>query len=179
MDYLVPAIALAGVMIATFLIYLAMLPSAFRIERTAEIRAPAATIFPLINDLRNFNRWNPFTQSDPDANIDYSGPESGVGAAYDWSGTRSGAGRMKIATSRPASQVTMNLDFKRPCDAQNIAEFTLLPSGTSTAVTWAMTGNRRFVHKLMGTLFKMDKMVGGEFSKGLNALKAMAEARAD
>jgi len=51
----------------------------------------------------------------------------------------------------------------------------LAERGGSTAVTWAMTGHRPFSHKLMGTLFNMDKMVGGEFAKGLASLKASAE----
>ena len=38
-----------------------------------------------------------------------------------------------------------------------------------------MTGTRPFSHKLRGTLFNMDKMVGGEFAKGLANLKAIAE----
>ena len=37
------------------------------------------------------------------------------------------------------------------------------------------TGRSAFAHKVTGTLFNMDKMVGGEFAKGLATLKAMAE----
>ena len=155
-------------------IHVAMLPSEFRIERTQEIKAPTDALFSLINDLREFNRWNPFAKSDPTVKIDYSDPASGVGAAYDWAGKKSGAGRMQIATSTP-SKVTMALDFSKPFAAHNIAEFTLVAHGAATAVTWAMTGTRPFSHKLMGTLFNMDKMVGGEFAKGLANLKAIAE----
>ena len=119
LDIIIPALAVA------FLIYVAMQPSDFRIERTAEIQAPAETVFPLINDLRGFNRCNPFAKSDPDVKIEYSGPATGVGAAYDWSGKKSGAGRMQIATSAP-SKVTMALDFNKPFVAHNTAEFTLV-----------------------------------------------------
>ena len=174
LDFIVPALAVIGALAVAFLIYVAMLPSEFRIERSAEIRAPAEAVFPMINDLRGFNSWNPFSKADPEANITYSGPASGVGAAYDWAGKKSGAGRMQIATSTP-SKITMALDFNKPFVANNFAEFTLAPHGAATTVTWAMTGTRPFSHKLMGTLFNMDKMVGGEFAKGLENLKLMAE----
>ena len=174
LDIVVPALAVIGALAVAFLVYVAMLPSDFRIERTAEIQASPETLFPFINDLRGFNRWNPFAQADPAVKLDYSGPASGVGAAYDWSGKKSGAGRMRIATSTP-SRVTMALDFSKPFEAHNTAEFTLAPQGAATAVTWAMTGKRPFSHKLMGTIFNMDKMVGGEFAKGLAGLKAMVE----
>jgi hypothetical protein len=160
-----------------FLIYVSRQPSEFRIERTVEIGAPAEDIFHMINDLRRFNTWNPFAKADPASAITYSGPVHGVGAAYDWSGSRSGAGRMQIATSMPSSKVTANLDFLKPFAANNIAEFTLVPRGPSTAVTWAMTGRRPFFQKCIGTIFNMDKMVGGEFAKGLADLKVMAERR--
>ncbi len=173
-DIIVPALAVIGALAIAFLVYVALQPSEFRIERSAEIQAPAETLFPLINDLRGFNRWNPFAKADPDVNIVYSGPASGVGAAYDWTGKKSGAGRMQIATST-TSKVTMALDFNKPFVAHNVAEFTLAPRGTATAVTWAMTGRRPFSHKLMGAICNMDKMVGGEFAKGLSNLKAMAE----
>ena len=135
---------------------------------------PANTLFPLINDLHEFNKWNPFAKSDPDVKIEYSGPASGVGAAYDWSGKKTRAGRMRIATSTP-SKVTMSLDFNKPFVAHNIAEFTLVPSGNTTTVTWAMSGCAGYTHKLRGTIFNMDKMVGGEFASGLANLKVMAE----
>jgi carbon monoxide dehydrogenase subunit G len=178
LDMLIPILAVIGVLAVAFLIYVALLPHEFRIERTAEIGAPADKIFPMINDLRQFNTWNPFAKADPSSAITYSGPAHGVGAAYDWVGRKSGAGRMRIATSTPSSRVTANLDFLKPFTANNIAEFTLASRGASTAVTWAMSGNRPLSHKLMGTIFNMDKMVGGEFAKGLADLKTAVERTA-
>lgn len=175
LDVLVPLLAVIGALAVAFLIYVALLPSDFRVERTTTMNAAPQTIFPLIEDLRVFNTWNPFLKADPDAALVYSGPARGIGAAYEWTGKKSGAGRMQVATSVP-SKVTMALDFSKPFAAHNTAEFTLVSRGAGTAVTWAMTGKRPFSHKLMGTIFNMDKMVGGEFAKGLASLKTLAEA---
>ena len=38
-----------------------------------------------------------------------------------------------------------------------------------------MTGTCGFVHKLCGLVFNSDKMVGGEFAKGLASLKDLVE----
>ena len=175
LEFLIPILAVVGAFASAFLIYVALQPSEFRIERTTEIGASADKLFPMINDLRQFNTWNPFAKADPSIELTYTGPASGVGAAYAWSGKKSGAGQMRIATSLPSSIVTMNLNFTKPFAANNIAEFTLAKRGASTAVTWAMTGRRPFSHKLIGTMFNMDKMVGGEFAKGLASLKAAVE----
>jgi hypothetical protein len=178
LDTLIPILAVIGALAIAFLIYVGLQPSAYRFERTAEIRAAADKIFPMINDLHQFNTWNPFAKADPSSVITYSGPAHGVGAAYDWVGRKSGAGRMRIATSTPSSKATANLDFTKPFAANNIAEFTLVSRGASTVVTWAMTGQRPFSHKLMGTIFNMEKMVGGEFATGLADLKAAVETTA-
>ncbi|HEY0749060.1 MAG TPA: SRPBCC family protein [Steroidobacteraceae bacterium] len=164
------------VVIAGFLVYVALKPSDFRITRSESIKAAPGTVFAYINDLHGFNNWNPFAQGDPGLKIDYSGPPSGKGAAYVWDGAgKTGKGRMEITDSSPTSQVVMRLEFTKPMTATNKVEFTLVPTGPETTVTWSMTGRSPYLHKLMGTLFNMDKMVGGEFEKGLISLKALAE----
>lgn len=163
--------------IVGFLVYVALKPSAFRIERSARIRASSAALFPFINDLHEFNRWNPFAQGDPELKIDYTGPHSGPGAAYTWIGSnKSGAGRMEITDANPPSRVAIKLDFSKPFEAHNYVEFTLRPEAAEeTQLIWAMSGVNPYFHKLMGTVFNMDKMVGGQFEKGLTTLKGLAE----
>ena len=38
-----------------------------------------------------------------------------------------------------------------------------------------MSGEHNFITKVVGLLFNMDRMIGGEFDKGLADLKAIAE----
>lgn len=42
-------------------------------------------------------------------------------------------------------------------------------------MTWRMTGPKTFATKVMGIFTSMDKVVGGEFEKGLAQLKATSE----
>ena len=69
----------------------------------------------------------------------------------------------------------MKLDMIKPMEAHNRVEFTLEPKGDATQVTWVMSGPSPYVAKVMSTVFSMDRMVGGEFEKGLADLKAQAE----
>jgi carbon monoxide dehydrogenase subunit G len=177
MNLFTTAALLAVLGIAAFLIFVASRPSAFRIERVETVSAPPAAVFALIDDLHNFNRWNPFAQGDPAMTLDYSGPQTGIGAAYAWNSTgRAGQGAMEIVRSVPEREVEMRLQFIRPFAATNIAHFTVTPDGHSSRVVWAMTGHNAFMNKLMGLIMNMDRMVGGEFAKGLKSLKALAEA---
>jgi len=172
---MVTALIIIVVLIAAFLAYVATRPNAFRIQRATSIKAPPERIYPLINDLRQFNTWNPFAKQEPDVKITYSGAQSGRGAAYDWQGRKTGVGRMEIVDTAAPSKVVAKLDFVKPFEAHNIVEFTLEPRGEATSVTWAMHGPMPFVSKLMTTFFSMDRMIGGEFEKGLANMKAAAE----
>jgi carbon monoxide dehydrogenase subunit G len=165
-----------AVMVMAFLGFVASRPNVFRLERRANIKAPAERIFPFINDFHQWRAWSPYENIDPTLKRIYGGAESGVGAVYDWSGAgKAGQGRMEIVETAPPNRVTIKLDFFKPFVAHNIAEFTMVPDGDVTIVTWAMSGPNSFMSKLMGMVFNMDKMVGKDFEKGLASLKSATE----
>jgi uncharacterized protein YndB with AHSA1/START domain len=151
-------------------------PNVFRIERVLRIDVPPAAIFPLINDLHRFNDWSPYAKMDLAMRHTHGGAPFGVGAVYAWDGNKHvGTGRMEIIESVPVSKVTMKLDFFKPFEAHNTAEFVLKPVGASTDVTWAMFGPQVFMGKVMSLFMNMDKMVGSQFEEGLANLKRVTE----
>ena len=164
------------VLIAAILGYAMTMPDSFRVQRTTSIKAPPEKIFSIINDFHRWGSWSPWEKIDPEMKRTFSGAASGKGAAYAWQGnSKVGEGRMEIADTSP-SKVTIKLDFMKPFEAHNTAEFTLEPKGDSTNVTWAMYGPSEFITKVMGVFVSMDKMVGKDFETGLANLKAVAEA---
>ena len=84
---------------------------------------------------------------------------------------------MTITESRPNELVRIRLDMIKPVAASNLVEFSLTPVGEQTTVTWSMTGRNGFVSKAVGLVMDMDKMVGGQFEKGLAGLKSVAATK--
>lgn len=165
-----------AVLMGAVLIYAAMQPDQFRVERSTRIQAPAERIFPLINDLHLWSKWSPYEKKDPAMQRTFSGQDSGTGAAYAWAGNGNvGSGRMEIVDTTPPSRILIQLDFFTPMAGSNQAEFTLASSGDSTQVTWAMSGPSPFLSKLVCLFFDMDKMVGTDFEAGLADLKRITE----
>jgi uncharacterized protein YndB with AHSA1/START domain len=157
--------------------FIASRPSTFRVQRQATMSAPPATVFALVNDFHQWVRWSPWENRDPDLKRIYSGAESGAGAIYAWTGNRSvGEGRMTITESQPGELVRIKLEFIKPFVATNTTEFALMPEGGRTTVVWSMIGTNNFMAKLMGLFMNMDKMVGGDFEKGLEGMKKVAES---
>jgi uncharacterized protein YndB with AHSA1/START domain len=161
--------------IAALLIYAALKPDSFRLARSTTIAAPPDKVFALINDLRQFNAWNPWAKMEPNSAITYDAITAGVGGAYSWQGDKTGAGRMQITESVAPQRVAAKLDFVKPFEAHNQVEFTLQAQGGGSTVTWAMSGPMPYLNRLMTIFFDMDKTVGKDFETGLANLKALAE----
>ncbi len=147
----------------------------FRVARSIHIEAPAAEIFPHIDDFHAWAAWSPFEKMDAVMEKTYSGAARGVGAQYAWNGKKAGSGGMEILTADAPSRVVIDLKFTKPMKANNRAEFTIEPDAAGSQVTWVMTGPMTLVTKIMHAVFPMDKMVGPMFDDGLKALKALAE----
>ena len=169
------AIFILLAILAAVLLYAASRPDTFHIERSAAIAAPPDKVFALINDFHGFNSWNPWLRKDPETKESYSGAASGKGAAYAWESKTVGTGRMEIIESQPASNVKIKLDFFKPFEAHNTAEFALMPKDGGTRVTWSMYGASTLMSKVMGLFMSMDKMVGKDFEAGLANMKEIAE----
>ena len=168
---------LLGLAVVALLAYAATRPDTFAVERSATIAAPASKLFPLINDMRSFNTWNPYVQKDPAMKGAYSGPSAGAGSAFDFHGNKdAGKGRIAITGSTEPSLVSMQLDMEEPFEGHNAIDFKLVPEGeAATRVTWSMHGPSSFLPKLMGIFINMDQMIGKDFEAGLASLKALAE----
>ncbi len=163
-------------LIAGLLGYAATKPDTFRIERSVSIKAPPEKVFAHISDFKAWNAWSPWEKKDPAMKRIHSGATSGKGATYQWEGNNDvGMGRMEITDATSPSRVTIKLDFLKPFEAHNNAEFTLQAKDDTTNVTWAMFGPQPFVAKVMSLAFSMDTMVGKDFEAGLANLKALAE----
>jgi len=150
----------------------------FQVQRAANIQAAPETIFPLVNDFHNWHLWSPWETLDAAMKKTYSGAPSGKGAVYEWSGnSKAGQGRMEIMESTPPFRIAIKLDFVKPFEGHNIAEFTLQPKNGSTDLVWSMSGPEPFIFRLMKIFFSMDKMLGKDFEAGLAKLKSLAETQ--
>lgn len=167
--------AVLAAIIIIILIIASTKPDTFRVERTITIKAPAESIYVFINDFHRWSQWSPFEKLDTAMKKTFSGKTQGVGAIYEWEGnSNAGSGRMEIIESSP-SKIVVQLDFLKPFEGHNTAEFTISPNGDVCNVTWAMYGPNQFIGKVMGIFFDMDSMLGKNFSSGLEMLKAQVE----
>lgn len=146
------------------------------VERSISIHASPAEIYGHIVDLHKMEAWSPWDRLDPDVTRTYTGPDSGVGSHYSWSGNRKvGEGSMEITRAEENSRVDMDLVFLKPFKAENKVWMTLDPAGDATRVTWSMSGKKTLMTRVMGIFKSMDALVGPDFDSGLTNLKGVVE----
>ena len=167
----------ALLIVVVFILVVATRRADFQITRSTTIAAPAVVVFAQVNDFHLWDAWSPWAKLDPAMKQTHEGASAGTGAIYSWVGNNEvGEGRMTLTESRANELIRIKLEFLKPFAAVNTTEFSFKPEGTQTAVTWSMTGTNNFMAKAFCMFMNMDKMVGGDFEKGLAQLKTVAEA---
>jgi effector-binding domain-containing protein/uncharacterized protein YndB with AHSA1/START domain len=169
-------LVIALVVLAALLAGIGMLlPRMVHVERTIVIDAPAATVYALVDGFKQFNKWSPWAALDPNTQYTQTGPTFGVGAKQSWVGDpkKVGSGSQEIIEVKPYSMVKSHLDFGDQGVAT--AQFSFTQDTGGTKVVWGIDSDMGAgpIGRWFG-LF-MDRMIGGDFDKGLVSLKKLAE----
>jgi len=153
-----------------------VLPRHAHVERAITIGRPPSAVFPLVNSLRRFDEWSPWSGLDPAMQARFDGPEAGVGAHMTWAGNdKVGTGSEKIVASVPDQRVTAELDFGDRGPAQS--SLLLTPAGNGTRVVWTLEMDLGLAPagRYFGLL--LDRMIGPDYERGLQRLRALAESQ--
>jgi effector-binding domain-containing protein len=149
-----------------------LMPARVHIERTLDIDARAATIFALLNDFHQMEKWSSKAGEDPNARVEISGPPRGVGASISWSGQIVGQGQQTITASDPFGRILTLVDLGAGKEAT--VSFDLQESGSTTRVIWSW--ERDYGWNIAGRYFGIiqDGIIGAQIVKDLTSLGAMA-----
>lgn len=157
--------------LALVLVIAAFQPDTFSVERSATLSAPREALYEQVNNHHNFVTWNPFNELDPNVVNTFSGPAAGVGAVCAWKGNANiGEGSSTITEVVPNELVRMRMDWIKPMAGTSTVDFTFVPDGTNTVVTWKMYGPQTYMGKLCSLVMNPETMCGPMFEKGLAQL---------
>lgn len=172
-------IAVVIVLILAVVGLVASRPSAYKVERTHTVNAPAEVVFAQVSDFQKWAAWSPWAKLDPNMKVTHEGAAGAVGSTYAWEGNdQVGTGKMTLVEATPSTGIKIKLEFIKPFAATNETAFSFAPAENGTTATWTMNGNHNFVGKAFALFNDMDKAIGADFEKGLTALDAVASAEA-
>lgn len=168
-----------GGVIALILLGGFLLPGQSRFVITADVDAPQATVFALVNDMRRVNLWAPATATDPNARVVFSGPPRGTGSTLSWDGPIAGRGTQTITESRPWEFVATAINPGEPGDTRTWFE---LEGGAGvTRVNWGFEHDYgiNVIGRYFG--FMIRGVIRKDYERSLAELVTLAESlpRAD
>jgi carbon monoxide dehydrogenase subunit G len=155
-----------------------LLPRQRHVERSIDVAATPAQIWPLLAEPKRWTSWSPWYAKDPTMKLVYSGPEAGAGAGWAWESQSQGHGSMRFEDAQPPTRLGYTLRFD-DMGSTATGEFLLVPQGsTATRVTWAFDTDLGLNPVARWFGLAMDRLVGPDFDSGLAKLATQAQNQA-
>ena len=167
-----------GVMLAFVLIVLligSLMPRAFTTSSSTVIEAGPEVIFPQLKTIKAWSNWSMWNeQSIRGLEVNYSGPESGVGAIQTWTEPR-GEGKLWITECLENELVEFRSVFDNFPEMQSSIKLTAVENGTR--VEWKSDGSlpKGPFYGWFG--IKFGDSLALEYKKSLERLKRESEIR--
>ncbi len=170
---LIILVALAGILL--ILGYTG--PKTSVVQRSVVIDAEPATIYPYVASLRETHNWGPWIDMEREVVTEWSEEDGVVGASQSWEGDTLGKGMQRIIAMEPDRKVSTELTFLEPWESKSEVDLVLTPEEQGTRVDWVMTSQNKGLARLMAVFMDMDGMIGPDFERGLEKLKATVEEK--
>jgi len=165
------------VFIIVFLILGIVVPGDYIVEREITIEAPPEFIFQHVKYWKNWQEWSPWAERDSTMQVTVEGEDGKPNSVYRWEGNSdiTGSGEMIAMGIKENEEFTYQLYFKVPWESQSNGYTRLLPTIDGTTVVWGFTGIDPFPWNVVMLFMNIDSMVGPDFERGLERLKAICE----
>ncbi|NVO12239.1 MAG: SRPBCC family protein [Bacteroidales bacterium] len=160
-------------LVTLLLVIAAFLPNKKVLKNSIVVNSYPRPIFGLVNSLKNWEKWSPFSEEDPSMVSEYSGSEYGVGSHQSWKSKKSGNGSMTILESVFEKKVVYDLDLDYGGKDSTLFILERVPEGTK--ITWETRISKAGYP--MGRLMWLvaEGMMNKTFNKGLENLKKVVE----
>lgn len=150
-----------------------LLPNRWHVEQTVDINAPPSAVFPLLNDLRQWSRWENVQTDDPTVRYEFEGPAAGPGQVRRFRGRYAGEGFTRIVRSDPTQGVWLQSGVRsEEPNAESAITF-----HTAHGVTQVRWEDRGELPKITGPFLRdgVERRLERHMQRALAQLKALAE----
>lgn len=149
----------------------------YSVMRSIVINRPNQVVFDYIKLLRNQDNYSKWASMDPNMKKDFRGTDGTVGAVSAWEGNKKvGQGEQEIMKIEEGKRIEYDLRFIKPFRSQADVYLTTQPTGDNqTEVTWGFSSRMNYPFNILLKVMNMEKMLGNDFSTGLNNLKTILE----
>ena len=159
--------------IGLFLFVALLVKKDYYVSREIVINKPKQVVFDYVKQLRNHEKFSPWTRLDPNIKKTYTGTDGTVGFQYTWNGNDNvGQGEQTIANIAEGESIDFGLHFVKPFDGLASSKMqTSAVSETQTKLTWSLASSMNYPNNIILLFVDMNKVIGEDYQRGLVNLK--------
>jgi type II secretory pathway pseudopilin PulG len=177
MTRLIEILIALAIVVALFLLVGLLLPSSRHLQEDVETNRRMSIVYDTINSMRRFDDWNVLPLQDPQMRTELTGPEKGVGAAFEYQSNerKLGTGKWEIVDAVPGKSVTYRLENPQRGGNKTMT-YTLQPTGRNNRnVKITSTYNVDYGYDILGRYqgLYVPRSVGDAMKMSLSRLSNM------
>lgn len=145
------------------------LPSEIAISAQTEIELAPELIFENLAVYQDREKWDPWLQMEPTAEVKIVPIEAYVGSTYEWSGEKIGSGKMRVDSVRYPDYIASSIWFGDMPDSSKV-EWHFEKTDEGSLVTWKFINKGSFPFGRWMNIF-MKGPLQSSFDNGLSNFK--------
>ncbi|MBF4983946.1 SRPBCC family protein [Nonlabens mediterrranea] len=153
-------------------VYFSLQDGSYYISEKKTIKAPPEMVYEQISDFKNWNHWNPWTNSSDVTNT-LGDVTTGINGFYTFT-DEYGNGSMTFTALEPQKSIEADMEYHTGLtDSNSIVTMSLNPVPEGTEVTWTIKGEDGLKNKVMNFIFGLDleEEIRPMYKKGLNNIE--------
>ncbi|MBF4986205.1 SRPBCC family protein, partial [Nonlabens mediterrranea] len=136
-------------------VYFSLQDGSYYISEKKTIKAPPEMVYEQISDFKNWNHWNPWTNSSDVTNT-LGDVTTGINGFYTFT-DEYGNGSMTFTALEPQKSIEADMEYHTGLtDSNSIVTMSLNPVPEGTEVTWTIKGEDGLKNKVMNFIFGLD-----------------------
>src|SRR5690606_2139172 len=149
-------------------------PKRMEVSASESMEASPETVYAHVATLPIWEKWNTYTQMEG-VETTYGEQKEGKGASYSWTMNGKPGGNLEIVEGYPSDSLRVRLQFEG-WNGYSFVDYTFLPEGDSTNVSWKMTNDTDTPFYLRGMMWFMESSMKKDFEKSLENLEELSES---
>ena len=150
------------------------MPATVKVTANNEIALSPAKVFYNVATYTDRAKWDPWLETDPDAEWNAESRPDYTGSFYTWNGKKVGTGKEIVSSVVFGEYIAASITFGEDKES-SLVEWNFQESETGTATSWSFTSKMKYpIGKLMLNLMKGS--LQSSFDKGLENLKMYLES---
>jgi effector-binding domain-containing protein len=174
------SLVVAGILAFVIFVPPVFMSSQYNASSSIVIKSSAYNVFPYFADLRNWEKWSPWKEKDPNIKYEYSDNSYGAGSTVKWESKNEqlGSGKIKTVQFKKFHHINYELEMIKPSQLKSGGQLMVEKiNNQQVKVTWTNIGKLSYPFgRWINVFMNFKKMIEKDLGHGLEKMKTIVES---